>query len=340
MPHSICSIPECDKKAHSRGWCSGHYRRWHLTGNPIIRCQGCDSALPLQYGAQKYCSPECRPRCEVADCDRPQRKMKWCEKHHARWGRTGDPVKVTSTEWATHWECIVCGKAVEKGSGRRRFCSGRCQGADSRKRNPPPRIVLIPEGQVPVEKQCTIDGCIKQRRYKLYCCQHYSMWTRHGNPLAKPKRNKSGTGSCDNCGEAVSGKKRFCSSQCKWQYGKYEGRRPTETPCAQCGETINLAELVGRAKRLRDVNTKVCGKCRRWTPQRVDRAALLERDFLICGICDEPVDPDLKYPDRMSPSVDHVIPRSLGGSDDFDNLQLAHLACNVMKRDRVDFKIA
>lgn len=56
-----------------------------------------------------------------------------------------------------------------------------------------------------------------------------------------------------------------------------------------------------------------------------------ERDGWICGLCDEPVDSSLKWPDKMSPSLDHIVPLSKGGHHTFDNVQLAHLTCNVLK---------
>ena len=55
----------------------------------------------------------------------------------------------------------------------------------------------------------------------------------------------------------------------------------------------------------------------------------------ICGICGQPVDKTLKFPHPMSPTVDHIIPCAKGGSDDLDNLQLAHRACNRMKSDKM-----
>lgn len=41
----VCSIPDCDKPAHSRGWCHAHYRRWYqfgsaLAGGPIGTAKG------------------------------------------------------------------------------------------------------------------------------------------------------------------------------------------------------------------------------------------------------------------------------------------------------------
>ena len=47
------------------------------------------------------------------------------------------------------------------------------------------------------------------------------------------------------------------------------------------------------------------------------------------------IDPRLTRPNMMSASVDHRFPSSKGGSDDMSNLQLAHLLCNIKKRDRV-----
>lgn len=56
----------------------------------------------------------------------------------------------------------------------------------------------------------------------------------------------------------------------------------------------------------------------------------------ICGICGQPVDFSLKWPDPMSKSVDHIIPVSKGGHpSDISNLQLAHLCCNREKSNRL-----
>lgn len=56
----------------------------------------------------------------------------------------------------------------------------------------------------------------------------------------------------------------------------------------------------------------------------------------VCGICGQPVDKSLKYPDPMSATVDHIIPVSRHGDPvALDNLQLAHRYCNRMKSDKM-----
>ena len=60
-------------------------------------------------------------------------------------------------------------------------------------------------------------------------------------------------------------------------------------------------------------------------------ARLADRDGPDCGICGELVDLTLKSGSMGSeygPSIDHVIPRSRGGSDDLSNLRLTHWVCN------------
>lgn len=65
--------------------------------------------------------------------------------------------------------------------------------------------------------------------------------------------------------------------------------------------------------------------------ERVDRDAVFERDGWVCQLCHTPVDRDLVYPDPMSKSLDHKIPLAVGGGHVENNVQLAHLRCNLAK---------
>lgn len=65
----------------------------------------------------------------------------------------------------------------------------------------------------------------------------------------------------------------------------------------------------------------------------VDRDLLRERQEGLCGLCSEPIDRALRYPDPMSESLDHIVPfvsdRCPGHVQ--GNCQLAHLVCNLRK---------
>jgi 5-methylcytosine-specific restriction endonuclease McrA len=67
---------------------------------------------------------------------------------------------------------------------------------------------------------------------------------------------------------------------------------------------------------------------------RIRRGRLARRDGWECKLCGQPIDSVLRRPNLMSASVDHRIPVSRGGSDSMDNLQLAHLRCNISKGNR------
>lgn len=58
------------------------------------------------------------------------------------------------------------------------------------------------------------------------------------------------------------------------------------------------------------------------------------RDGWVCHLCRKRVDKRLPWPDPMSATVDHIIPRSCGGPDEDVNLALAHFKCNMDKSDR------
>lgn len=63
------------------------------------------------------------------------------------------------------------------------------------------------------------------------------------------------------------------------------------------------------------------------------RQAIYERDEWVCQLCDCPVLPNLSPSDIWAPTLDHIVPRSRGGSHEDENLQLAHRWCNSVKGD-------
>ncbi len=65
--------------------------------------------------------------------------------------------------------------------------------------------------------------------------------------------------------------------------------------------------------------------------RRSKRRQIVERDGLVCWICEGLTNPDAPLDSPQSLSVDHVQPLHLGGRHDLANLKLAHKGCNVRR---------
>lgn len=75
---------------------------------------------------------------------------------------------------------------------------------------------------------------------------------------------------------------------------------------------------------------------RRGAPQGIPYTLLeiaAAGDFA-CHICGELVDMALPRTNRMGPTIDHVVPISLGGVDCATNVRLAHWSCNSLRGNR------
>lgn len=87
----------------------------------------------------------------------------------------------------------------------------------------------------------------------------------------------------------------------------------------------NIAKAVRRKARLRGASVG----------EPVSRWEIYERDGGFCGLCRQAVDRGLRWPHPGSASVDHVVPITRGGKDAANNLQLAHLGCNLRKQNKL-----
>lgn len=66
----------------------------------------------------------------------------------------------------------------------------------------------------------------------------------------------------------------------------------------------------------------------------VDLSLLLDKSEGLCGLCAAPLAFGADWPEPLSVSVDHIVPLSRGGAHDLQNMQMAHLVCNLRKGDR------
>lgn len=90
---TLCNVPECDRQASSRGYCSIHYNRIYKTGTPYRHCKKCNSVLPEDHGRKTLCA-DCLEdhRCSVDGCERPYHANGYCNTHGYHAERYGDPL--------------------------------------------------------------------------------------------------------------------------------------------------------------------------------------------------------------------------------------------------------
>lgn len=70
-----CASPMCDRKQRSLGYCSTHYRRFKLYGDP-------NKLMRAETNAGKVC----------AHCDGPVSSRGMCDRHYQMWKLHGDPL--------------------------------------------------------------------------------------------------------------------------------------------------------------------------------------------------------------------------------------------------------
>lgn len=248
--------------------------------------------------------------CTVDGCPVPigeKGARGWCPKHYQRWLATGD---------ALGRKCLMCGRYLFEVFGaevkRRRYCSPDC----------------LP--------QCSVDECSSPARKNEWCAAHYSQWRRVGHVSPFQHKWAERGHPCDVCGQPCQqyGFRSVCSRACRTIKHRFPDR-PKQIACASCEAIISLVERDTNG-RLRTLQTLLCSECRRrYRRPLLSAGDLAERDGAVCSLCGTDVDMSIRWPHRLSASVDHVRPLSRGGTEDESNLALAHLTCNTSKQARL-----
>lgn len=160
-------------------------------------------------------------------------------------------------------------------------------------------------------KKCSIFGCEKEAHVKGYCQYHYDV-----------ERWKN---------EEFREKRRFFSRK----YKRSEKGQATTKLQKESGRTKEIVKKYHNTEKGREVlrRARSARRARKLgvALESFAHKEIFERDNWVCGICGKSVDKYLEYPDPLSPSLDHIIPLSKGGSHTKNNVQLAHLCCNLQK---------
>ena len=178
-------------------------------------------------------------------------------------------------------------------------------------------------------------------------------------------RERLGTVACKNpyCSNEfvpLNGKQ-YCSKGCLYlgQQSRKHGKGAEESAAIYLGQLAALRVWFFHCVDCGDVfthrrktygKTPLCRKCsrRRYLEHNArknhNRRApgrpvlsvyqLAERDGCRCNICGRKVDLHLSGRAKYGPTIDHLTPISLGGTNDADNLALAHRLCNSARGNR------
>lgn len=198
---------------------------------------------------------------------------------------------------------------------------------------------------------CRCDSCRganseRQRRYQLrYKAQHGEWYSKQYHPkpnltpcsrCGRSMRDRGGPAVCSKCRAPMGPRQKAARAKLRKAARGTRSKNPwCQGICLRCGEYFLRH---GQPSRY------CSGRCRRldassWI-SRADRLAIYERDGWTCQLCTELVDPNVDVLDDWAPTLDHIIPRSHGGSDEHENLRLAHRWCNSVRGDDSYYTIA
>ena len=243
--------------------------------------------------------------CPIKSCDRPIRAAGLCDTHYRRKRKYGDP------EFMHDLECAKCGKRFESHTLQSKYCSSSCRAPESvykTKKNGPTCAEcgvqmhrgkgVLPQGQA---------RCLKCKNGGLgYFVKDGGRWSHGLSAHAQGCR-------CDVCVMAKREANMAYKARVKAEYG------------------VNPSTMYRRRYRERTGLRYQMGT-KDWISAKL-RLEIYERDGWVCHLCNEPVERAAHFNDDLAPSLDHLVPRSKGGSDDPENLKTAHRGCNSARRD-------
>ncbi len=147
--------------------------------------------------------------------------------------------------------------------------------------------------------------------------------------------------SCERCGTKLTGiQRRWCSKRCHdIARGSVREKPLPERVCALDGCEVVFVPVSERQRCCCELHGKKLWKRTHDDPRHkwygssfAQRRRIGKRDGWVCWLCLETVDPD-EQKWAWKATIDHVVPRGDGGTNDDSNLRLAHMWCNNERRD-------
>lgn len=196
--------------------------------------------------------------------------------------------------------CVDCAQIVEQSPGRGRPRI-RCDVCWERFAQVGGRGVL---------RRCL--ECDQPAEFRRSYCAAHPIGSQYGKQRICP------------CGKLPEdGRSWYCSPDCRKTARQAANRRRQAKP-----SRLLYDRTRGQAKNAEDKPHR--------KPQWKRVRLVVLADHPPCGICLEPIDYSLRFPDPMSASVDHIVSWRRGGAwFDLSNLRAAHFGCNAGRREEV-----
>ena len=317
-----CSVDGCEKSKNARGWCVIHYNRWKRHGDPLVKTK-----------------PKTESSCSLEDCERERYgRMDVCSMHYKRMRKNGTYDKVKVRKFCTIEGCEdpAYGKEMCRLHWKRWWRNGTTD-------------------IIKVVKYCTIEGCEKPRVGGGLCSSHYTRNLRTGSPTTRYMGEiVDGKKICPRCkidtpiGDLVGANKVYCRPCANAKAREWASLNPSEPivrgtkKCDYCGSqfyynnrrSIHCSVDCSRANRSsRDKPNQYKRRAiiKEAIIERFSSREIYERDGWVCQLCGLPVETEVSYLHRLSPTLDHIYPLSKGGLHMRSNVQTAHRSCNSSK---------
>jgi len=215
--------------------------------------------------------------CKVSGCNKPKVALSLCDRHYRIFKKYGH----TNNEKTINFICITCENKFQikvplRNSNSRKYCSEVCRKKNFVKNAPLCKVegcpkksikmkggyctthtsrnykhgdpnVVIKLSKYPEDSKCKIEGCNKNPIARSMCNQHYSMWRKHGNPLAGERYIKDREKRIALATEQ-SHLRRSRKKKTKTERGisKLSLKRKHGTKCYYCGKEMDFKVGVGR----------------------------------------------------------------------------------------------
>ena len=214
-------------------------------------------------------------------------------------------------------------------------------------------------------RKCRCAECTEAQR--IYMRAYYAKRKAEGRPMGRGrKRNKTFAGTCEHCGSEFRAEHQqpLCSRRCHMlrRNARLRGARSRELvhvgpvpevvapptpvtvvtaprwwnvlvygPCVWCEEPFTGIGSQSQYCSKRCRRLAIAARRGEFVVKPRFRYAIYQRDDWTCQICRGPVDRAAAPLSDWRASLDHIVPRSKGGDDSWDNLRLAHRWCNAVR---------